>query len=119
LLQIIISKHNLKLIDSITNLSTHIEENYFDLLIFNGVFHLGDVDQKDEAEQAFQQCYQALKNGGIFIVGWNDTDEIVPFPLTEINSLSQFKPYIFPPLATDRCLTKANNRHTYDFYIKR
>jgi SAM-dependent methyltransferase len=107
------------IIDSITNLSESIENNYFDLIIFNGVFHLGDVDKKDEAERAFQQCYQTLKNGGIFIVGWNDTEEILPFPLTEIDSLSQFQPYIFPALGKQTYLTRANNRHTYSFYIKR
>jgi SAM-dependent methyltransferase len=106
------------IIDSITNLSEHIQNNYFDAIIFNGIFYLGEVDKKDEVEKAVDQCYEALKSSGIFVVGWNDTEKIVPFPLTEIDSLSQFQPYIFPALGKQSYLTKANNRHTYSFYMK-
>jgi SAM-dependent methyltransferase len=105
-------------IDSVSNLKSHFENDYFDLIIFNGIFYLGFLEHKLETEKAFAQCYQTLNKGGVLIVGWNDTDKLLPFPLEKCESLQKFNPYFFPPLSTFKYLTKTENRHTYSFYVK-
>ncbi|MGL5875417.1 MAG: class I SAM-dependent methyltransferase [Xenococcaceae cyanobacterium] len=104
--------------DSIANLKSHFKDNYFDLIIFNGVFYAENLEQKQETEDAFSQCHQTLDRGGVLVLGWNDTDEILPFPLEKCESLQKFQPYFFAPLSTAKYLTTSNNRHTYSFYQK-
>lgn len=104
--------------DSLGNLGNYFSENYFDLILCNGVFLVGAMDDRNDIEISFNKCFECLRNDGTFIVGWNDTPDLRPFPLEECQSLKQFKPYIFPPLATSQYLTNTSYKHTYNFYIK-
>jgi hypothetical protein len=54
----------------------------------------------------------------MFILGWNDIPERIPFPLEECQSLKQFTPYIFPPLLASQYLTASPRRLTFNFYTK-
>lgn len=106
------------IVDSFLNLSKHIEPGYFDLIIYNGVFGFG-INSREDTEESFQQCFQALRAGGILVFGWNDVPEYRSFPFTQCASLEKFEPYLFPPLSTCEYLTpNTSNRHTYNFYIK-
>jgi SAM-dependent methyltransferase len=89
----------------------------FDLIICNGVFGWG-LDEYENCEAAFAQCYKGLRKGGQLLLGWNDVPRRAPFPLEKIASLSQFKKLEFPPFGTWRYLTDTVYRHTYDFYSK-
>jgi spermidine synthase len=105
-------------IDSVTNLNRHFPAGRFDVIFCNGVFGWG-LDEKPEVETAFGHCFDCLREGGIFVLGWNDVPESRPFPLEELESLQRFTPFVFEPLGTARYLTTNPNRHTFDFYSRR
>lgn len=107
------------IVDGIQNLNKYIERGYFDLIIFNGVFGYG-INTREETEESFYQCFQALRLGGILVFGWNDIPEYKPFPVIEnCEQLKKFDPYLFAPLSTSEYLTpNTERRHTYNFYIK-
>jgi hypothetical protein len=54
----------------------------------------------------------------MLVFGWDDIPAKRPFPPEEIESLQQFKPYVFPPLETSRYLAPGELRHRFDFYSK-
>ncbi len=106
------------IIDSLNNLSKYIEPGYFDLIIYNGVFGYG-INTKEDTEESFNQCFQALREGGILVFGWNDVPEYKPFPVIECENLNKFNSYVFEPLSTSEYLTpNTPRRHIYNFYIK-
>lgn len=106
-------------VGSLLNLSEHFTSNYFDLIIYNGVFGYG-IDTREATETSFQQCFQCLRSGGILVFGWNDILEFQAFSaLEQCQSLQQFKPYVFSPLTTTQYLVADSpNRHRFNFYLK-
>jgi SAM-dependent methyltransferase len=98
-------------------LGVHFPADHFDLIVCNGVFGCG-LDGKDECERAFALCHSRLKPGGIFVLGWDDIPARVPVPLSEIDSLTRFKSWCFPPLRASHYLTDTPYRHVYDFFWK-
>jgi hypothetical protein len=109
------SKHHI--VDSFANVSDHFQPGEFDLIVCNGVFGSG-LNAKPEVESAFKGSHYCLREGGIFVLGWNDIPEKRPFTLAESESLRLFAPYVFPPLNSSSFLTANPNRHTFNFYIK-
>jgi SAM-dependent methyltransferase len=105
------------IVDSLENIRLHFKEGELDAIICNGVFGWG-LDEKSVVEKAFDGCFECLRPGGIFVLGWNDVVEHKPFPPQECRSLQRFAPYLFPPLAGCEFLTATYNRHTYLFYRK-
>ncbi|MBO3458293.1 hypothetical protein G7B40_004935 [Aetokthonos hydrillicola Thurmond2011] len=107
------------IVDGLQNLSSYIKSDYFDLIIYNGVFGYG-INSKEDTEKSFDQCFRALRTRGVVVFGWNDVPQYKPFPVTdECESLKKFEPYFFPPLSTSQFLTPNTvHRHTYNFYIK-
>lgn len=89
----------------------------FDLIICNGVYGFG-LDSREQCDRAFGLCHSRLADGGYFILGWNDIPARTPVPLDEIESLKQFRQWIFPPLGTGRYVTDTPYHHTYDFLRK-
>lgn len=112
-------KHHI--IDPLQNLSHHVEDNYFDLIFYNGVFGFG-INTKEDTEESFWQCFQCLRPGGVLVFGWNDKPEYKPFPvIEECENLKRFQPYIFPPFAATE-YTVEDDRfeygHRFNFYTK-
>lgn len=105
------------IVDALKNLSHHFSDNYFDVIIVNGVIGWGLNDRKD-IEESLDNCFRCLRKKGVLVVGWNDIPERRPFYLEELQSLRKFMHYHFEPLYNWRYLTKNPNRHTFDFYIK-
>ena len=103
--------------DSLANVTAHFSEGELDLIICNGVFGWG-LDAKPEVERAFRGCYECLREGGIFILGWNDIPRRRPFAPEVSEGLQRFRPETLAPLDAHRFVTSNPNRHTYDFYIK-
>lgn len=105
------------IVDNAANVADHFKPNYFDLVIFNGVFGWG-LNEPKQIEKAFSGIYRILKKDGVLIFGWNDVADLTPMPLEKIKGLRKFEPFHFPPLKTDsfKCLT---GEHTYNFYIKK
>jgi SAM-dependent methyltransferase len=103
--------------DVLQNLERHFPPGYFDLILCNGVLGWG-LDDKDDAERAFAACWQGLREGGVFVLGWNNIPRRRPLSLEASTGLARFKPYVFAPLKESRYLTRSRNRHTFDFYVK-
>lgn len=104
--------------DSIEKLSNYIEANYFDLIFFTGVFGHG-LNSKEATEEAINQCFQCLREGGILVFGWNDISELTPFPvLQECQSLKKFDSYFFAPLSSSQYVVADELKHTFLFYLK-
>ena len=113
--QIFGSKNHI--IDKLQNLDAYIDHNFFDLIVYNGVFGWG-INTREDTEQSFQQCFKCLRAGGVLIFGWNDVPEHKPFPvMEECESLKQFQPYLFPPLNTKEYLVP-ECKHLFNFFIK-
>jgi SAM-dependent methyltransferase len=103
--------------DLLQHLGRHFPGAYFDLVLCNGVLGWG-LDDRDEAEEAFAACWGSLREGGVFVLGWNDVPRRRPFAPEESASLSRFKPYLFPPFRSSRYTTRSTNRHIFDFFLK-
>lgn len=106
--------------DSLRNLDAHFDQSELDLIICTGVFGWG-LNGRDEVEASFSKCHDALRDDGVFILGW--TPDRRPFSPEEIESLRRFRPYVFPPLETSRYLTSGKFkhgefRHAFDFFLK-
>jgi len=104
------------IVDDAANLREHFPERYFDLVLMNGVFGWG-LNQPEAIEKAFAAVYAILAPGGLFVLGWNDTPDLVPVPLDQVQSLRRFTPYFFAPLngTSFKCSTY---EHTYSFFVK-
>lgn len=102
--------------DSAANLASHFAADYFDFVLMNGVFGWG-LNDRDAIERAFAAVHVVLSPRGIFVLGWNDTPDLVPVPLDQIQSLKPFTPYYFEPLGGTSFLCDTY-RHTYSFYVK-
>jgi hypothetical protein len=104
-------------VDSIINMRKHVEKDYFDIIIMNGVIGFG-LNQVSEIERAVEACYEVLARQGILLVGWNDTRQRVPVDLRSILALGKFREYYFEPLQACHFRADGASRHTYSFYRK-
>ncbi len=104
------------IVDDVANLRRHFREDYFGFVLMNGVFGWG-LNWKDSIEKAFDAVRAVLAPGGIFVLGWNDTPDLVPVPLDQIQALKSFTPYHFAPLG-GTCFKCQTGEHTYSFYLK-
>ena len=98
-------------------LERHFPKDRFDLIICNGVYGWG-LDERAVCESAFAQCHACLRDGGLFLLGWDDLPARTPVPPEELESLSLFTPWRFPALDSSRYRTDTPYRHTYAFYRK-
>lgn len=106
------------IVDALRNLGDHTESESFDAILCNGVFMKTAIETREEAEPSFAACLRALRPRGWFVLGWNDTDELRPYPPSESEALAKFERAEFPPLGVDEYRTKTPYRHTYTFYRK-
>ena len=104
-------------IDSLANLERHFPPGQFDLIVCNGVVGFG-LDDREEAERSFAACRDALRPGGVLVLGWNDVPRRRPFAVEEVVEAAGLRPHVFSPLGAARHLTRTRNRHIYSFYVK-
>jgi hypothetical protein len=105
------------IIDSITKIETYITNNYFDVIIMNGVIGFG-LNCIADIEQAINACYSTLASQGILLIGWNDTARRTPTDMQTVHALGKFRHYYFGPLQTCHYRTEGSERHTLSFYQK-
>jgi SAM-dependent methyltransferase len=105
------------IVDELQNLGRHFAAGSLDLILCNGVFGCG-LNDRAEVERAFGACFDALREGGVLLVGWADIDTERPFPLSECAALRAYVPFVFPPLGTAEFLTDTPYRDTYSFFAK-
>jgi SAM-dependent methyltransferase len=104
------------IVDDAANLGNRFPAGYFDVILMNGVFGWG-LNRPEAIENAFSAVHAILAPDGLFVLGWNDTPDLVPVPLDEVKALKLFTPYFFRPLhgTSFKCSTGA---HTYSFFVK-
>jgi hypothetical protein len=105
------------IVDGVQKLDQYFNSGSLDLILCNGVFGWG-LNTTIDVEQAFQACFYSLREGGVFVLGWNNVEGGYPFPPDHSKSLGLFKPLYFPPLKTDVYATDTHYLHTYNFYVK-
>ncbi len=93
----------------------HVQNGYFDAIICNGVFYRGAMDDPVIAEQSFERCWRVLRPGGWFVLGWNDTPELLPYPTCESTALARFERAALGELG-EEWRTETDNNHTYSFF---
>lgn len=99
-------------------LAVHAERDYFDVIVCNGVFMITAMETRDEAEPSFDACFETLRPGGLFVLGWNDTAALRPYPPADSAALARFEPFVMPPLGVAVHRTNTDYRHVYNFYLK-
>jgi SAM-dependent methyltransferase len=104
------------LTDRLRNLRDHVPAGFFDAIVCNGVFMKTAIETFEEAEPSFEACLDCLGPGGWFVLGWNDTDALRPYPPSESPMLRRFDPVEFPGIDAHEILTPTGYRHTYTFF---
>ncbi|HAM88109.1 MAG: hypothetical protein US83_C0013G0018 [Candidatus Falkowbacteria bacterium GW2011_GWC2_38_22] len=104
------------IIDDAGNVKKHWQDNYFDLIILNGVIGWG-LNDIEKIEKALSGIIDILKPGGLLIIGWNNFKDVEVVNPDSIKALGRLKPFVFPPLKTCK-FECVNGNHTYNFYKK-
>lgn len=104
--------------DTLANLDRHFPPGFFDAIVCNGVFMKTAIEKREEAELSFNVCRRCLREGGWFVLGWNDIDWLRPYPPSESGELAHFDLTVFPPMGVTEYLTDTAVRHTYTFFRK-
>lgn len=102
---------------SLQDIGQYFPPGTLDLIICNGVYGWG-LDRRADIEAAFTACREALREGGVIIIGWDDVERLNPCPLSTWECLRTLRPFIFPPLRTAEIVTATAHRHTYSFYCR-
>jgi SAM-dependent methyltransferase len=105
------------IVDGAENVAHHFKAESLDLIICNGVYGFG-LDDPRNFDAAVDGCHNALRPGGVFLLGWDDNPRRTPFPLDHSEALKKFRRFLMPPLATEHYLTANTGRHTFDFFTK-
>lgn len=104
--------------DRLRNLRSHFAKEALDAIVCNGVFMKTAIETRDEAEPSFAACFDCLRSGGWFVLGWNDVDWLRPYPPSESPALARFDRCVFPALGSSEHVTQTAYRHTYSFFSK-
>jgi hypothetical protein len=109
------SRHHI--VAGLEKLGSQVQPGTLDLILCNGVVGWG-LDDREDCEQAFQACFDALRPSGELVIGWNDQPEHRPVDLASLQALARFTPVAFGPLGTTQYLANEANRHVFNFYMK-
>lgn len=104
------------IVGDVKNLNNYFKDDYFDIIIMNGVFGWG-LDKPEDIERTFGAIYETLRPGGILVFGYNNVPDLKPVKIKEIENLKKFKGFYFKPLG-GVSFTCINGQHTYNFYQK-
>lgn len=99
-------------------LSEVVAPGSLDAIVCNGVVGWG-LDTADAVDAALNACHAALRQGGLLLVGWNDTARRRGAVLMRAPALARFAPLPCPPLGVSVAHTGSINRHVFGFYEKR
>jgi SAM-dependent methyltransferase len=101
--------------ENVTRLDWHFGPGTLDVIFLNGIIGWG-LDNLSDAEKVIALCHKCLRPGGHLILGWNDLAANRPFRLDEIESLTRFRPFIFPQLQSSEHLIDNGWRHVFSFF---
>lgn len=103
------------LADRLEHLGRHVAPGSFDAIVCNGVLGWG-LDTAQAAEAAFTACHDALRPGGLLVVGWNDVrprNRVVP---SSIAALGRLERAAFADFGAPQVRVDGPHRHVFDFY---
>lgn len=103
--------------DYLQNLGNHVADDYFDVIICNGVLGWG-LNDPEQADAAFAACHRHLRSSGELVLGWNDVpprNRVLP---SQLPSLQRFEPHVFEALQTATLRVAGPNHHVFNFYVK-
>ena len=106
-------------VDGFENASEHWEPGSFDAIVCNGVYGWG-LNEREPVEKAFAGAFELLRDGGLFVLGWNTPRSASsgPVPLEQVRALDSFERYDSGPLGEWRYCCEGPQRHVFDFYSK-
>lgn len=106
------------IVDSYLNLSKHVKPEFFDAIVINGVFGWG-IDNPADTETALAETLQALRPGGVMVIGYNDTDANHPsFVDVPSANLAKFAPHEVAKLGHHYVTPGDPGAHTFTFFRK-
>jgi SAM-dependent methyltransferase len=77
---------NKHVVGDVLEVDHHFPQNYFDIVIFNGVLGYG-VDRPQCQNKALKAIHNIIKGEGILLLGWNKTQTDDPLNLDVIKKL--------------------------------
>jgi hypothetical protein len=105
------------IVDTCEHIDQYFSNDSLDAVILNGVYGFG-LNELPAIQRTFLGIYNALSEGGLFILGWNDLPDHAPYSIEQIEKLTPFKPYVFPKLDVAVHKSDSKNRHRFHFYRK-
>lgn len=106
-------------IGSVCDLERLYAEGEFDAVIFNGLVGYG-LDSAADVDRALTAAHTVLRDGGILIIGWNNTPQHLAFSLDQLPGYQLFATQAPRGigLSSHRHEISPVGRHTFDFLIK-
>ncbi len=98
-------------------IGAHFEPGTLDAIVASGVIGWG-LNEPAAIELALGACVDALRPGGLLILGWNDVPNRRPIIPREARAVAAVAPFDFPPIGRSAHLCAGANRHTFDFFTK-
>jgi len=78
------------IIGSVVDIDKYFEKEFFDAILFFGVFGFG-LNNKKEAEKALKNCYNVLKTGGVIMIMWQNIPGHNQISPRELENFKLFK----------------------------
>lgn len=103
------------LIAPMIQIGNHFPKGSVDLIICNGVIGWG-LNDPSEIDASLAACAEALRPGGVLLLGWNDIPEKRVVALDAVRALRAFGPFAIAGQTVFR--TATYNRHTFSLYQK-
>lgn len=102
------------IVDDITNVDKHFKKGFFDVIVMVGVFGYG-LDIKKGGEKALKACFNVLKAGGKFIIGWSDFE---PHDKSNPEKLKNFKLFKRASFYGFNSCYRTKDNKIFEFLIK-
>lgn len=107
-------------VGSVCDLTKIYERAKFEAVIFNGLVGYG-LNSAEDVNTAICEAYHVLADGGLLIIGWNNTKDHLDFALEHLQGYELFEEFVPAKLGLtgSRLEMKNDNMHTFDFLIKK
>jgi hypothetical protein len=97
---------------------SHFAVGELDCLVLNGVFGFG-LNTPEALNRTLRGVHHALRQGGLFVFGWNDLPPHAPFPPFSVEGWDLLEPSPFPGLDPAHRSADSINRHSFHFFLNR
>jgi SAM-dependent methyltransferase len=105
------------IVGALADLGRHSPPGSFDLIVCNGVIGWG-LNDPAQIERSMEACVQALAQGGVLLLGWDDVPEKLPIPIEAIEALRSLRPAAPEGFEAAPIRTDTYSNHTFAFFAK-